>query len=172
MMLSIPVFLRLSWVTLFLVGCNERPDSPPDASAQNAAVRLKLTQALARNIQFYHSSDDDAAQSGWQDGRVYSISNGPGRKYQLYHSRIALRAELNRMLDSLKSTGNLRMGIPREGTDTLLSRASIRSLPSADSDAVPVGTSTTTSTSTTWVASDSAATVRTRTLPAEAKQTP
>lgn len=149
-MASVFTISRAITASLLLAGCTQQPDSANEPVAAASTERQALIQALARNIQFYHKSDAEAAQPGWKNGGIYSFSNGPGRKVNTFRGRVAVRAELNRMLDSLKSTGPLHMGSQAEETDTIASRL------------VPTGgvTATSSSTVTSWQKGDSAATVR------------
>ena len=137
--------------TLF-IGCTNHPDSATEPSAKALAVRQELIQNLATHIQYYHEDDAKAAQPGWDRNGVYSFTLVPGQKAKMYHGRAAVRAALNRMLDSLKTTGPLQMGNRAEGTDTIALRPSPKE----------VSTSTHTSKVTNWVDGDSAATVRTQ----------
>ena len=116
------------------------------------AARQELIRNLAVHIRYYHDEDAKASQPGWDGGGTYSFILVPGEKAKMYHGRAAVRAALNRMLDSLKATGPLRMGVREDETDTLAYRSS-------PNDIV---TSTHTSTVTSWVEGDSAATVRVR----------
>lgn len=76
-----------------------------------------------------------------------------------------MHAELNRLLDSLKATGPLRMGSREEDTDTVPSALE----PSEPGTAI---TSTHTSTVTSWEEGDSAATVRTRKVHSDSTKAP
>lgn len=116
-----------------LAGCYERehqkPAQPAEASIlpySAMTTRQALITKLARNIQFYHRFDGQI-DGVPPDVAVYSFSHGPGRKITMYRGRAAVRAELNRMLDSLRATGPLQMGNEDEGTDTLPSRRPHRS---------------------------------------------
>lgn len=156
-MSSVFTISRSIAAALLLFGCTKQQDSANEPTAAATTERQEVIQALARNIKFYHKSDAKAAQPGWQDGGIYSFSNGPGRKAKTFQSRVAMRAELNRMLDSLKSTGPLTMGNQAEETDTIPSQP----------DPNAISTSTSTSTVTSWQEGDSAATVRVRKLRAD-----
>lgn len=147
---------RLLLAALLLAGCTERPDAATQPPAKALAARQELIQQLARNIQFYHKLED---------GGIYSFSNGPGQKVKTYYSRAAVRADLNRMLDSLKATGPLHMGNREDGTDTIPG-------PIGPPEPGTVVTTTRTSTVTSWVPGDSAATVRTRKVHSDSTDTP
>jgi hypothetical protein len=104
---------------MLLAGCNNHPDSATEPSAKALANRQELIRTLAAHIQYYHEEDAKAAQPDWSDSGTYSFTLVPGQRAKMYHGRVAVRAALNRMLDSLKATGPLRMGNREEETDTI-----------------------------------------------------
>ncbi|WP_046243371.1 hypothetical protein [Hymenobacter terrenus] len=126
---------RLLLACLLLAGCSQKTETVTEHPAKNQLeshdllLRQALIQTLARHIRQYHADDAKAAQPGW-DG-IYSFSNGPGRDAKTYNSRAAVRAELNRMLDSLKATGPLQMGNAADDTDTISSPAASNDVPTA-----------------------------------------
>ena len=68
-------------------------------------------------IESYHEDDSLAATPGWQDGPVslQRVEGGPAR---VFANRAAVRADLNRLLDSLRRTGPLNMS-KAQHTDTM-----------------------------------------------------
>lgn len=150
---------RFLLAAALLAGCTNHPDSATEPSAKALAARQELIRNLAAHIQYYHEDDAKAAQPGWNGGGTYSFTLVPGQKAKIYHGRVAVRAALNRMLDSLKATGPVNMGNVAEETDTIPSRRLFL-------------TSTSTSTVTSWVEGDSAATVTRRVHRGDSTVTP
>lgn len=114
----IAVLVILSFVTsCFDRTTEEHPAKPStDVKIEVDTVRRNAIRLLASRLQWYHEFDSIAvAKPGSTDGDILSI----GKKRFVFKTRKALRADLNRVLDSLRRTGPLVMGNLSEETDTM-----------------------------------------------------
>ena len=107
---------------LSLTGCfdrtSEEHSAKPSADAKIEAdtIRRNAVRLLASRLRWYHDNDSlAAAKPGSTDGEILDI----GKKRFVFKTRKALRADLNRVLDSLRRTGPLIMGNISEQTDTV-----------------------------------------------------
>jgi hypothetical protein len=100
-----------------------------ESSAQTDAdsSRQKAVRLLASRLRWYHDSDSlAAANPGSTDGDILDI----GKRRFVFKTRADLRADLNRVLDSLRRTGPLVMGNVGEATDTVSYKGPrVRSIP-------------------------------------------
>ena len=89
--------------------------------------RQKAVRLLASRLRWYHDTDSlAAANPGSTDGDILDINK---RRF-VFKTRVELRADLNRVLDSLRRTGPLVMGNAGEATDTVSYKGPrIRSIP-------------------------------------------
>ena len=89
--------------------------------------RQKAVRLLASRLRWYHDTDSlAAANPGSTDGDILDI----GKRRFVFKTRAELRADLNRVLDSLRRTGPLVMGNVSEATDTIsYNGRSVRSIP-------------------------------------------
>jgi hypothetical protein len=97
----------------------------PQADADSP--RQKAIRLLASRLRWYHDRDSLAeANLGSTDGDILDI----GKRRFVFKTRAVLRADLNRVLDSLRRTGPLVMGNAAEATDTVsYKEPSVRSIP-------------------------------------------
>lgn len=108
---------------------NQATEHPPENSAQinGDSSRQKAVRLLASRLRWYHDSDSlAAANPGSTDGDILDI----GKRRFVFKTRADLRADLNRVLDSLRRTGPLVMGNIVEATDTVSYKGPrVRSIP-------------------------------------------
>lgn len=106
-----------------LSSCHTQQDQPVQPQQQalsgnellHPTPRQQAIRDLAGRIRFYHEGDSiAAAKPGSTDGDIVDINH---RRY-VFPTRVALRADLNRVLDSLRKAGPLEMGNPKNLTDT------------------------------------------------------
>jgi hypothetical protein len=84
--------------------------------ADTGGSRQKAIRLLASRLRWYHDGDSAAmANPGATDGEVLDI----GKRRFVFKTRADLRADLNRVLDSLRRTGPLVMGNAKDATDTI-----------------------------------------------------
>ena len=97
---------------------NQVAEQQPETVSQAVAdsPRQQAIRLLASRLRWYHDGDSAAAATpGATDGEVLDI----GKRRFVFKNRADLRADLNRVLDSLRRTGPLVMGNAREATDTI-----------------------------------------------------
>ena len=128
-------FLGILLLAGAVASCREEPpknqaEGPTaNASAQTEAdsSRRQAIRLLASRLRWYHDTDSlAAAKPGATDGDILDI----GKRRFVFKTRADLRADLNRVLDSLRRTGPLVMGNVAEGTDTVsYSGPRVRNIP-------------------------------------------
>ena len=128
-------FLGLLLISGSATSCQEK--MPKNQVEEHSAVvsvqtdadssRQKAVRLLASRLRWYHDTDSlAAANPGSTDGDILDI----GKRRFVFKTRAELRADLNRVLDSLRRTGPLVMGNVSEATDTIsYNGRSVRSIP-------------------------------------------
>ena len=108
----------------FATSCHEAASEkqlakPAPPSAATDSIRQRATWVLARRLYWYHHDDSlETIKPGSTNKKVVTINN-----HQFaFKTRKELRADLNRVLDSMRRTGPLRIGNHAEGTDTVPAR--------------------------------------------------
>ena len=106
----------------FTTNCSDRTfdEHSTEPSATTEAVvdarRQNAIFILTRRLYWYHDNDLlETANPGSTDKEVVTINN----KRFAFKTRKELRADLNRVLDSLRRTGPLVLGNHAAGTDTM-----------------------------------------------------